>query len=256
MGPSRGALRPSRRFVPVSEERCGQKRRLGPAAYLHEFLVAKQTAANGQINRGRAISYAWIRARWPGNPDERPTERTLQRWMRRLKAAGMARVWHDRMHSGMYVELVGSVKFAAESRDPAQQIPMFGAPLRFPQASAQPVESGSTRPDKSGGFVTTKVAAQRSKEELPKKQATAYAAAAAKTTRAEAARGTSQPEFEKQLRDFRRRQMQRRLLREIVRMQELYRGAQDAASLARRDERLSGLYEQLQTTGWQDERAG
>jgi hypothetical protein len=30
----------------------------------------------------------------------------------------------------------------------------------------------------------------------------------------------------------------------------------DPASLARRDLRLSELYGQLQTTGWQDERAG
>lgn len=113
------------RYVAVSPERTGDYSRLSKASYLHEFLVNHQTDASGMVNYGRPVGYAWIRAHWDGNPDERPSPRTLKRHMAVLKKTGKVHVRVLGFGVGMIIRLLGSVKWSRPAEPPAEQIPMF-----------------------------------------------------------------------------------------------------------------------------------
>lgn len=250
--------------MPVAEDRGALRKQLGPALYLHEFLVQRQTSADGRVHYGHAIGYAWIRAHWPGNWIERPSERTLRRWMLRLKLAHLVSVKHCLLHDGIRVTMVGSVKFAPADRRRAEQLPLLGGPLGFPQI---PRVVQGTGPAKSGRFVRPFLAAQRSKEKSERNNTRASAARDASSAGCEppypppAAAAEKSPDRDAAAAEHRWRQGQkaRRILREMDSLRAIYAGINvqgDPAAMARRDARWSELAEQLQSTGWQDERAG
>lgn len=116
------------RFVAIPPSRIGDRKKLKTASYLHDFLVDHQTDASGLVHYGRPISYAWVRAHWPGNPDERPPVRTLQRHMAALKRAGAVHVRVLGFGAGMVVRILGSAKWQNVVPVPAQQMPLFAAP--------------------------------------------------------------------------------------------------------------------------------
>src|SRR5579864_6806939 len=109
---------PEFRYVAIRPSRTAQKKQIGPASYLHDFLVDHQTDASGNVNYGKPISYRWIRAKWLGDA---PPLRSLKRHMARLKESG--NVWVKKLpfHEGMVVRVLNSAKWAAK---PAQ-IPLF-----------------------------------------------------------------------------------------------------------------------------------
>lgn len=107
-------------YVPVSPGRIEERKALGPASYLHEFLVDHQTDAEGNVNYGKPFGYAWIRARW----DQAPPLRTMKRHMARLKSAGRVWVQQQPWGEGMRVRLLGSAKWPSQ---PAQMA-LFPAP--------------------------------------------------------------------------------------------------------------------------------
>jgi hypothetical protein len=114
---------PKFRYVAVQPARIEQQKKLGPASYLHDFLVDHQTDAAGNVNYGKPFGYAWVRARWLNAP----TIRTLQRHMARLKRSGLIRVRVLGFGGGMMVRVIGSAKWQAAAPAPAEQIQMFGA---------------------------------------------------------------------------------------------------------------------------------
>jgi len=113
------------RYVAVQPTRIGDHRKLGKASYLLDFLTDHQTDAEGRVNYGRPFGYAWIRANWHGNPDDRPAERTLKRHMAILKRGGQVEIRVLGFGNGMMVRVVGSAKWQREIPPPAEQIPMF-----------------------------------------------------------------------------------------------------------------------------------
>ena len=127
------------RFVAVQPSRVGQKKQIGPASFLHDLLVDNQTDASGRVFYGHAFGYAWLLARWPGNPDDRPTVRTLKRHMARLKRLGRVEVRVIGFGGGMVVRLLGSAKWQNELPPPAVQLP-FLAPAVTPMRRT-PVEN-------------------------------------------------------------------------------------------------------------------
>lgn len=251
----RHVLRAPGRFVPVPESRIGTK--IGPAIRLHDFLISKQTSADGRVNYGRAIGYAWIRARWPGNPDDRPSERSLERWMATLKRLGLVTAKHDLMHAGMFIRLVGSVKFAPDERRAPEQLSLLGGPLSFPQ----PVEKAVEKPVEIAQQPPPKVAVScrqnwRFKEVKKRSE---------ETTRPHNPRALFPPPVSESppgagdpagMHRWRLAQKARRIFREIESLRSIYVGAQGAQALARRDMRLAELHAELFESGWQDERAG
>jgi len=127
------------RYVAIQPTRLGDRKKLKTASYLHDFLVDHQTDASGRVNYGRPFGYAWIRANWPGNPDDRPPARTLQRHMATLKSHGLVEVRVLGFGAGMMVRLIGSAKWQQEAAAPAQQIPLF-VPPPVSIRSEKPVE--------------------------------------------------------------------------------------------------------------------
>jgi hypothetical protein len=117
------------RFVAIQPSRVGQKKQMGPASFLHDLLVDNQTDASGRVFYGHAFGYAWLLARWPGNPDDRPTVRTLKRHMARLKRLGLLEVRVIGFGGGMVVRLLGSAKWQNELPPPAVQLPLLAAPV-------------------------------------------------------------------------------------------------------------------------------
>jgi len=113
------------RYVAVQPTRIGDHRKLGKASYLQEFLTDHQTDAEGRVHYGRPVSYRWILANWHGNPDDRPSLRSLERHMAKLQDLGLARVRVLGFGGGMIIRLVGSAKWQRELPPPAEQIPMF-----------------------------------------------------------------------------------------------------------------------------------
>jgi hypothetical protein len=131
------------RFVAVQPSRVGQKKQIGPASFLHDLLVDNQTDAGGRVFYGHAFGYAWLLARWPGNPDDRPTVRTLKRHMARLKRLGLLEVRVIGFGGGMVVRLLGSAKWQNELPPPAVQLPLLAPPVtpfRRPPPVEEPVE--------------------------------------------------------------------------------------------------------------------
>lgn len=115
-------------YVPISPSRLGLMKKLQLASYLHDFLVQHQTDAHGHVNYGRPFGYAWIRARWPGNPDDRPCVRVLKKYMARLKQCGLVHVRTVRNLGGMTVRLLHSVKWPAAVPERAVQLPLYSPP--------------------------------------------------------------------------------------------------------------------------------
>jgi hypothetical protein len=112
------------RFVAVHPDRPALWR-LGSAAALHDLLIDNQTDAAGRVFYGHPISYAWLLARWPGNPDERPVIRTLKRHMAKLKRAGLVHVKRAGMCDGIRVVLLGSAKWANAAPPQAVQLSLL-----------------------------------------------------------------------------------------------------------------------------------
>jgi hypothetical protein len=130
------------RFVAICPERLGDRKKIKAASYLHDFLVDHQTDASGRVNYGRPFGYAWVRAHWPGNPDDRPPVRTLHRHMATLKAAGKVEARVLGFGGGMIVRVIGSAKWRKEMQPLAVQLPLLTPPpIRFPQSAVDnPVE--------------------------------------------------------------------------------------------------------------------
>jgi hypothetical protein len=126
------------RFVAVHPDRPALWK-LGAAAALHDLLIDNQTDPQGRVFYGHPISYAWLYARWPGNPDERPVIRTLQRYMAKLKRAGLVQVRRAGMSDGMRVVLLGSAKWANAAPPPPVQMPLY-APKTLSISRGRPVE--------------------------------------------------------------------------------------------------------------------
>jgi hypothetical protein len=113
------------RYVAVQPDRAAQWKNLRSAFALHELLTDLQCDAGGRVNYGKPFGYAWLLARWPGNPDERPTVRTLKRHMAKLKRAGLVAVRVTGFGGGMVVRLLGSAKWQQERQAPAFQLPLL-----------------------------------------------------------------------------------------------------------------------------------
>ncbi len=123
---------PKFRYVAVSPLRIEDKKRLGPAIYLHEFLVDHQTDAEGNVNYGKPFCYAWIRAHW----QQAPMTRTLKRHMARLKSSGHVWVKAAGFGQGMRVRVLGSAKWPQQP----PQMSLFPPPDPVSIASAKAVE--------------------------------------------------------------------------------------------------------------------
>jgi len=115
----------STRYVAVQPERAGKWDTIKTASHLHDVLTDLQTDASGRVNYGRPFGYAWILARWPGNPDDRPCVRTLKRYMAKLKRAGLVEIRVTGFGGGMTVRLIGSAKWQTARPAPAAQLSLF-----------------------------------------------------------------------------------------------------------------------------------
>lgn len=155
------------RFIPVSQERIGLKKKLGPAIYLHEFLTDHQTDPTGWVYYGKEFGYAWIRAHWLAAPPLR----TLKRHMAKLKELKLVRV-HRMLRGGMRVRLHESVKFAKPAAAPAIQLSLLTPPIaviRGGKPVENPVENQwntDSNSAKNGPLVVPKMAPERSKEQI------------------------------------------------------------------------------------------
>jgi hypothetical protein len=123
---------PKFRYVAVSPLRIEDKKRLGPAIYLHEFLVDHQTDAEGNVNYGKPFCYAWIRSKWR----DAPPERSLRRHMARLRSLGYVWTTRARWDQGLRVRVLGSAKWP---RQPAQMA-LFPLPEPVSISSGKAVE--------------------------------------------------------------------------------------------------------------------
>lgn len=140
---------PNFRYVAIAPDRKELRKLVGPAWALHEFLVDKQTHEDGRVNYGKAIGYAWIRAKWA----DCPPLRSVKRHMARLKAVGL--VWTQQLPfgEGMKVRVLQSAKWAPQ----ASQLPLFEQPNLLSITSGKAV--GMLR--ESTSLIGPKVAPQR-----------------------------------------------------------------------------------------------
>lgn len=196
------------RFVAVHPDRPALWK-LGSAAALHDLLIDNQTDAAGRVFYGHAISYAWILARWPGNPDERPVIRTLKRHMAKLKAAGLVRVKKAGMLDGMRVVLLGSAKWANAAPPPPVQLPLL-LPQPVSISSGKPSGMSVGNQSKSSAPAGTDVSLPRG-QMCPRKEVRSKAEEKIRGNPARYAR--SSPVEEAEARDARRK-----LLREQAEM--------------------------------------
>lgn len=143
---------PNFRYVAIQPGRIEQKQKLGPASYLHDFLVDQQTDAQGRVNYGRPFGYAWIVSRWASAP----TIRTLKRHMARLKRLGHIEVKLMRFNHGMTVRVLGSAKWAPQAAEAAQQFPLFAPAPR------------SIRSGKACGNAVSKLSESRMAQDVPR----------------------------------------------------------------------------------------
>jgi hypothetical protein len=140
------------RYVAVHPERAAKWDAIKTASHLHDVLTDNQTDAGGRVNYGRPIGYAWLLSRWPGNPDDRPTVRTLKRHMAKLKREGLAEVRVLGFGGGMVVRLLGSAKWQEERPAPAVQLPLLLpaiAPIRRGKAVEKPTDNPVEKQSKS-----------------------------------------------------------------------------------------------------------
>jgi hypothetical protein len=152
------------RFVPVSPDRIHRTADLDRALFLHEFLVSQQTSADGLVFYGKAVGYAWIKSRWLGSP----TIRSLQRYMRLLKSAGLVEV-HREFHGGIRIRLLDSVKFAKPIPPPAVQLSLLGPGVTTMRKRAvdklwKTSESPENNNDSGVVMVPTAVSSERSRK--------------------------------------------------------------------------------------------
>lgn len=227
-------------------------RAIGKARLLLDFYVDRQTSAEGTdgvVYYGRTLKFRWIRSHIPNSP----CLRTLKRYNARLKAGGYIDVRSvsekgesgRRFVVGMKVRILNQTKF--RSTNP-RQLNMFSAPI-VPIAVGKPVQNpveiAVVGGDRSVPRVVTEVSPQRFKTLETTQEETS-------NTRAPIPRAMpANSEAER-----RQAMKARRTLGEIDRVREIYAGSFYAEDLARRDQKLELLAEQLQTTGWQEERAG
>jgi hypothetical protein len=142
------------RYVALHPDRAAQWKKLRSALALHEVLTDLQCDSSGRVNYGRPFGYSWLLAHWPGNPDERPTIRTLKRHMAKLKRAGLVEVrsvGFRGFNGGIVVRLLGSAKWQEERSAAAVQLPLLlppVAPIRRGKTVSNPVE----KQRKSDGF--------------------------------------------------------------------------------------------------------
>lgn len=151
------------RYVPIPPDRLGAWRALKRASYLHDFLIDRQTDADGRVFYGRAITYGWIRENWPD--DDPPALRTLQRFMSVLKRLGIVQIWKDGMRGGMRIRLVTSVKWPGMLPAPAVQLNLF-TPAPIPirrgdvgnvsKSFGNAVDMGSSKPPDLAGCPPSK----------------------------------------------------------------------------------------------------
>jgi hypothetical protein len=105
-------------------------RSISPAQHLLRMLEEKQTDAAGRIWYGRPITYSKI-ANWFGS--EKPSERTLQRWMAELRADGKVIVRRNRMNQGMRVTIAAPRKhFRVVAESARRQMTLFSEPVKIP----------------------------------------------------------------------------------------------------------------------------
>jgi|ERR1700675_2605238 len=138
------------RYVAIRPDRIERKKEIGPASYLHDFLVDHQTDAEGNVNYGKPFGYAWIRAKWPGVKP--PPIRTLKRHMARLKKYGQ--IWTRAMPlgRGMIVRVLNSAKWAPQA-ERARQMSLYA-----PEPVSISSGKGVDKPLKSGALMGPKVA--------------------------------------------------------------------------------------------------
>jgi hypothetical protein len=140
------------RFTPIPPDRVGKWRAIGKAAALHDLLVDRQTDADGRVNYGRAVGYAWIRAEWVKKGGDPPAERTLDRYMQRLKRAGLVYVTRLPWGGGMKIQIIGSAKWA-DAPTPAHQLNLFAPePVSITRGKACGDPSGNLRESCAGAF--------------------------------------------------------------------------------------------------------
>ncbi|HEY0701164.1 MAG TPA: hypothetical protein VGD60_00205 [Candidatus Acidoferrales bacterium] len=224
-------------FIGKTRDELDGKRwkKLGPAEKLLDFLKSRQTGPRGEVHYHKELGYAWIRSKIPNAPPER----TLQRWMERLKECGEVVV--SRTAYGMKIRLVNSRKWA-------RQMKLFPATVEVYAAPVQNVLENSVNPllrtAKSGGSLPPEVAAQRSSREIP-----------FETSNGARAQRASSP-VEKRV--WNRNAKAIRIVGEIERLKAIVVGAgpSDRGDVARVEYRIELLRAELGRCGWQDERAG
>jgi hypothetical protein len=141
-------------FVPIPPEIIAMK--LGRALELYTFLVRHQTSADGAVHYGQPIGYAWIRARWPGNPEERPSIDALQKQLKKLKRRRLVETRRE-WRGGIRVRVLWSVKLGTSASQPVQ-LALFGrGVVAMPKISVEKLSKTSASPDfntaKSGANV-------------------------------------------------------------------------------------------------------
>jgi len=138
------------RYVAIAPNRIEDRKAVGPAWSLHEFLVNHQTDARGNVNYGKPFGYEWILARWP----EAPAVRSLKRHMARLKANGNVVVIVLPMGQGMIVRVLKSAKWAPQNPPAKPQLPLFPpagiVSISCAKAREKAVENGAHHGAKSG----------------------------------------------------------------------------------------------------------
>lgn len=117
------------RFAPVDPDLAALWESLKSAYGLYVVLIDLQCDAEGRINYGRAFGYAWLLARWPGNPDDRPCIRTLKYHMAKLKKVRLVHVRVRGHGGGMTVTMINSKKWANKIPTPAVQLPLLSPPV-------------------------------------------------------------------------------------------------------------------------------
>ena len=127
------------RYVAIAPTRIDDRKAIGPASYLHEFLVDHQTDAEGHVNYRRPISYAWIRSKW----QYAPPLRTLKRHMARLKTTGDVFVRVLPFGQGMKVRVIGSAKWPQQPAQASlfpQVVPVPISGMKRQRSCGKPVE--------------------------------------------------------------------------------------------------------------------
>jgi len=120
------------RYVAIDPARADGEhiRAIGKAAGLFDFLIDHQTDSEGWVNYGKLISYSWIERRLPNCQPQR----TLRRWMARLRDGGYVDVIVRRSAHGMHVRILNQFKF------PKVQLSLFPQPKPRTITSGKPVK--------------------------------------------------------------------------------------------------------------------